>query len=311
MTPQWAAALQQFERWQLESGIAPSTVRRRRFPLQRFAQHHPAGPGQVTDAGIDAFMATTQSSYTLRNIRDALASFYRWAEHVALCPYPAALIHATRVRAARAVEHGVGRDLRWSAPVAQWLDWLRAGGLSAEMVKLRTYQVARLSRELTGQDPWTVTSDDLAAWLAGYPDWSRETLRSYRSMLRSFYGWAHASGLVKTDPSRLLRKVPPAHTRPRPAAEAVVEHSQRSPARTRSPPVGRSAGYAAVSRSPRQLPPVTLTHTGQGGSDRLSRLRERPQRRQDPAPQLHPPRVGRDVQHLHLWSLVQLAGDLG
>ena len=62
---------------------------------------------------------------------------------------------------------------------------------------------------------------DLERWLAG-KDWGRETRRSYLAALRSFYGWAHAHGIITTDPSRLLRSVPPLKRFPRPAPERVV-----------------------------------------------------------------------------------------
>jgi len=110
----------------------------------------------------------------------------------------------------------------WTLPIRGWIAWLRAGGLPDTTLALRSYQLRRIAYELPCSDPWAVGTDDLAAWLASYA-WSRETLRSYRSALRSFYGWAHASGMITTDPSRLLRKVPTSMGTPRPASERVVD----------------------------------------------------------------------------------------
>lgn len=71
----------------------------------------------------------------------------------------------------------------------------------------------------------------LADWLASH-DWARETLRSYRSALRSFYGWGRATGEIDSDPSRLLRKVPATIGIPRPAPERVISDAlSASPAR--------------------------------------------------------------------------------
>lgn len=86
---------------------------------------------------------------------------------------------------------------------------------------LRRYQLGRLAADHADRSPWSMESTDLAAWLTAR-GWSVETVRSHRSAVRSFYGWAHAAGLCETDPSRLLRKVPPARHRPRPAPEDAV-----------------------------------------------------------------------------------------
>jgi integrase/recombinase XerC len=88
-------------------------------------------------------------------------------------------------------------------------------------VNLRRYQMGRFANDHAGSSPWSMEPNDLAEWLARH-EWSPETLRSYRSALRSFYGWAHASGLVDADPSRLLRKITTPPPRPRPASERVV-----------------------------------------------------------------------------------------
>lgn len=101
----------------------------------------------------------------------------------------------------------------------EWRDWLRAAGKSPQTIRLRTHQLARLA----DRHPklLAVTAADLAAWI-GRPDWSIETRRSNRAAVRSFYGWAHASGLIRHDPSRLLPSIKPASHQPRPAPEPVV-----------------------------------------------------------------------------------------
>lgn len=109
----------------------------------------------------------------------------------------------------------------WSTATTEWLNWMKSGGASKATLSLRLYQLTRVAQELEIGNPWTVTDRDLTAWIAQY-DWSQETLRSYRSCLRSFFGWAHATGRIAVDPARLLRKVRPAQARPRPAAERVI-----------------------------------------------------------------------------------------
>lgn len=110
----------------------------------------------------------------------------------------------------------------WNAAVAAWCAWLVAGGASRATVALRRYQIVRLGQSFGRRSPWSLSPDDLGVWLASH-EWGLESLRSYRSAVRSFYGWAHASGKVESDPSRLLRRVRRSAPRPRPAPEPVID----------------------------------------------------------------------------------------
>lgn len=109
----------------------------------------------------------------------------------------------------------------WNREIGHWAAWLKAGAARPATVTLRRYQLGRLAADLAPRRPWAVSVNDLAGWIASH-DWGLETTRSHRAALRSFYGWAHASGHISADPARLLRKVPAAQPRPRPAAERVV-----------------------------------------------------------------------------------------
>lgn len=122
--------------------------------------------------------------------------------------------------------HTTGGSAEWRSAIKAWTNWYAAGGAPRTTIELRTYQLSRLAKHFSEQDPWTITTDELAAWLAEH-QWSRETLRSYRAALRGFYGWAHASGLIEQDPARLLRRVPATIGVPRPAAETVINDALR------------------------------------------------------------------------------------
>ncbi len=110
---------------------------------------------------------------------------------------------------------------QWAEPLSTWIGWLTAGGLPQSTIYLRTYQLRRLAISHPTHSPWELDVDNLSGWLSSH-DWSRETLRSYRAAMRSFYGWGHSTGRTSTNPAALLRKIPPAQARPRPANEAVV-----------------------------------------------------------------------------------------
>lgn len=125
-------------------------------------------------------------------------------------------------------------DRDWLDAIALWLIVLRATGARPKTIALRRYQLTRVGREL-GIGPWAVTGEQLLMWVGSQVGWgSRDTLRSYRSALRSFYGWARESGRVSIDPSRALPKVRPEEPNPRPTPEiAYREALRRAGARER------------------------------------------------------------------------------
>lgn len=108
----------------------------------------------------------------------------------------------------------------WRMALAGWRAWLVAAGRPHSTIKLRTYQVTRFAAEHA--DPWSQTQVTLIAWLAAQ-NWSIESRRSYRSALRGFYGWAHASGHISYDPAALLPPIKPSQRKARPTPESVVK----------------------------------------------------------------------------------------
>lgn len=109
----------------------------------------------------------------------------------------------------------------WGHAIEGWSGWLLAGAVRAATLELRLYQLRRFARDHRHLGPFDVDAAAAASWVGGH-GWQAETIRSHRAALRSFYGWAHSSGLSGHDPSRLLRKVPAAPIRPRPAPEAAI-----------------------------------------------------------------------------------------
>jgi site-specific recombinase XerD len=110
----------------------------------------------------------------------------------------------------------------WNESIKAWCEWLIAGGLARGTVDLRRYQLIRFGQDHGRRTTWDLSPADLGSWMAGH-GWGLESLRSYRSALRSFYGWAHASGYVSQDPARLLRPLKRTRPRARPAPEDVID----------------------------------------------------------------------------------------
>lgn len=111
--------------------------------------------------------------------------------------------------------------------IEDYLRTLRAENMAPRSIKLHRYYLERLA--MTGGGGRSrmlneLTERDLVAWLAN-PDWSAETRKSARSIVRSFYAWAHRRGLVDDNPAAYLRPVRVPSGRPRPVPEVVVKEA--------------------------------------------------------------------------------------
>ncbi|MEN8675695.1 tyrosine-type recombinase/integrase [Nocardioides sp.] len=115
--------------------------------------------------------------------------------------------------------------MSWERSIVAWCDWMTAAGAPTTSIGLRRYHVQRVARELRTA-PRSVSVDQLTAWLAGQ-DWSPNTRRAYRSSLRSFYGWALATGRVKSSPAHQLPPVKIPRPRPRPTPEEAFSDALR------------------------------------------------------------------------------------
>lgn len=113
--------------------------------------------------------------------------------------------------------------LGWSEAVGAWCRALRAAARSPETVKLRRAQVLRIAAGLD-VGPWEVTTSDLLDFL-GAQVWKRDTLRSHRAALRSFYAWAVTAGHVATSPALGLPTIRPAQPRPRPTPDLTYRRA--------------------------------------------------------------------------------------
>jgi integrase/recombinase XerC len=108
----------------------------------------------------------------------------------------------------------------WAEAITTWLVSLQAAGRPETTLRLRRYQLGRVAEGVAPLGPWQATGDALVAWL-GAQTWSAETRRSWRSAIRSFYGWAVETGRCARDPSRALPAVKPTQPNPRPAPEGA------------------------------------------------------------------------------------------
>lgn len=117
----------------------------------------------------------------------------------------------------------VSRESSWEPAIDGWVATLIAAGRPGTTVGLRRYHLRRLATEQP-RGPAGIRGEDLVEWAAGH-EWARETRRSYRSSLRSFFRWTVHVGIRTDDPSQSLGIVRPTDPNPHPAPRRAIEQA--------------------------------------------------------------------------------------
>ncbi len=201
-----------FAVWLRGLGCSEQTIRHRKACAAAFLTDFPNFL-DVDDEEVEGWLAGQRlSTPSMRTYRTHLRSLFQWAKVQGaqpgatlrpLGPCPGSARSTTaygRQRALLAVPSG------WLRPIEEWINFLLAARRPVTTIYLREYQIRRLGSELGIRSPFKVTPEHLTAWLADKP-WASETVRSFRSALRSFFGWAHATGRMRSDPSGMLPPV--------------------------------------------------------------------------------------------------------
>lgn len=105
----------------------------------------------------------------------------------------------------------------WGTAIEKWTIYMRAAGSPSTTIGLRVYHLRRVGRDIGGR-PEELGVEELTTWLASH-SWSPNTRRAYRASLRSFYGWAQATGRVRVSPAHQLPSVRIPRGRPRPTPD--------------------------------------------------------------------------------------------
>jgi integrase/recombinase XerC len=106
----------------------------------------------------------------------------------------------------------------WQRAIDDWSMWLRAGNKATATLYQRRWQLRLLAEAYPGRSPWKLSNDDLVRWLTGR-GWGPEAVKSGRSALRSFYGWAVDTRRTKRNPALTLPQVRVQRHLPRPAGD--------------------------------------------------------------------------------------------
>ena len=115
--------------------------------------------------------------------------------------------------------------MNWDEALAGWVLHLRVAGVSKLTIRQRRWQLSTLAATYPDRGPFELTAADLLGWLAGRDDWSPETIKSMRSCVRAFFGWAVDGGHITVDPSARLPRVRVPRAVPRPAKDATVDRA--------------------------------------------------------------------------------------
>lgn len=112
----------------------------------------------------------------------------------------------------------------WKAILDDYLEELAAAGYPETTRATRSAHMRRIAKGI-GVSPDRVSGASLKTFFAEQGHWARETRRGYRNSCVSFFGWAHASGRILTNPALELPSIKPAPPTPRPAPDRIYRQA--------------------------------------------------------------------------------------
>lgn len=193
----WRVALENCASDLARAGYASSTIERTLKHVRKFAAERALGPWDVTHEDVerwyDSLTCSPRGAYVYRT---SLRVFYRWAYRAGRV-----FVDPTEATSRRQLRHDPPAS--WVQPIEAYRRWMVSAGFTRQTIDTRMQWLVRMARELPVAGPWDATGDVLVEWHSGHR-WGRETARSVRYTVRSFYGWAHEAGHVQDNPSLAL-----------------------------------------------------------------------------------------------------------
>lgn len=101
-----------------------------------------------------------------------------------------------------------------------WAETLQRQGKSQGTIDQRLGHIRRMIE--AGVDPEKATSEALADYLLSHDAWAPEYRRKIADSLRSFFTWAHATGILSMNPTDQLPQIRRPSYRPHPAPDSVL-----------------------------------------------------------------------------------------
>lgn len=115
----------------------------------------------------------------------------------------------------------------WVTAIAAFVTYLQAAHQSGTTIRLRSYYLDRLARDLQTPGPFDgVDVDVLTQWLAN-SEWGGETAKSARASVSAFYRWAVDTDRIdeRANPARRLPAVNVEIALPRPTPDMVFQQA--------------------------------------------------------------------------------------
>ena len=120
-----------------------------------------------------------------------------------------------------------GTNRAWQDALSGFVVHLRAGGHADTTIGTRVDNMLHFARNSGHEDPWAVTTADLADF-CGRQAWAHETRRGRRNSFVAFYRYGVAAGHIDSSPAEALTKLREKPGQPRPIPPLVYESGLRS-----------------------------------------------------------------------------------
>lgn len=111
----------------------------------------------------------------------------------------------------------------WLEAIDGFLNCERAAGAPITTLTTRRQHLQHMARRVDCE-PFAITADTLVQWV-GRQEWKRETRRGRRTTFRAFFGWAHGTGRMATNPALALPRVKAGEPIARPASDAIYSRA--------------------------------------------------------------------------------------
>lgn len=161
---------------------------------------------------------------------------------------------------------------QWATALEDFTRWLSAAGRTERTIETRLRWLRTLA-QISGEQPLTVSSTDIATWLAN-PDWKPNSRRGALASARRFFHFLKITGYRPDDPTEVLLpiRVPRSKARPLPT-EVLMGALEKAGGAEQELMIllGALAGLRRTeiaSLHTRDYGPGWLTITGKGGDMR-------------------------------------------
>lgn len=215
----WPDALAAFEAHLNGRDLAAATVESYVRDLTWLGDGVQSAPWTLRTAELQAWLiGHNWSRRTHMRITVSLRAFYRFGIESGACER-SPLIGVQTLKLKRSGPTRQQPTAKWREPIEAFQRYLLAGGRAATTIEHYGYRLTFVSTVLA--DPWKVTTDDLANYLAR-DDWSPNTKRMHRAAISRFYAWARRVGRIDVDPTEYLDSVRVPRKLPRPAPDDAL-----------------------------------------------------------------------------------------